>query len=623
MRKLFRLIFICIFAVVLLMGCGTTQEPQEEEQEDTEEEVKEKRSKKKHDKDETDVTPKVKKEKAANVLLHDEDRVVLLKGEEEKVIFALPETGNDYISQAELIKDSIYIVDVEDMGADGFCSFIRVFDLDGNEIFSKDMGNETGSFSVDLYNDEIYIGFTEGYEDNSRRVYKYNTDSKDLTYDDLYSELWNTAVRNKINIGRNKSLFDLLNSKTEEIYAWSENDCKPVTVNRDTMDITGYLDITGFEGYVLYIAKVGDYMLLETYDPDEYFAYNLKDSSLTYIEGLDDYYCIDADDENFYFYKTDNSVYGLNSYHMSSLNAKTLEVRELYSVMEKPGHNYHYMQPGVTGFTVSEDYLYCVESDGISYFWKPYNMGNYSWEERQICPIKYNYADILTITYESFPKYTETERNVPYFNSYFETPHIKSEISNYADLINDQITDYMENEIKSWAESFSGQALENVDFCTPEDFGYTYSFDWNVTGAELIGNDYVEILFSGYEYSGGVHGYPYMDQLLFRRSTGERVYLADIIGVDEEMFSRIVAAKTVADMKSADEYKYFYDSDNFSGDSEYFDEIMSYARSYDGLPITYGQDGLTVYFPPYLLGPFSSGYIGILIDYDELNMKMD
>ena len=45
--------------------------------------------------------------------------------------------------------------------------------------------------------------------------------------------------------------------------------------------------------------------------------------------------------------------------------------------------------------------------------------------------------------------------------------------------------------------------------------------------------------------------------------------------------------------------------------------------SFEAWDISYGEDGIIVEFPPYMYGPFASGFIEIPISYEELGMDMN
>ena len=57
---------------------------------------------------------------------------------------------------------------------------------------------------------------------------------------------------------------------------------------------------------------------------------------------------------------------------------------------------------------------------------------------------------------------------------------------------------------------------------------YPLSYDNELSRVEVLGADYLTVDYSGYEYTGGAHGYPYRSHYLFDLTTGEEKTLADL-----------------------------------------------------------------------------------------------
>lgn len=558
------------------------------------------------------------KEKRKNVLLWRDDRIVLLSGDREIPIYS--NNKDSFISEALLENDSVYFFESKYVN-DMYDSFFVVCDLDGNRIFEKDFMCNTGSPDLDFMDGKIYISYEEGYQDDKHKVYVYDIKSQELEFNKYYSDALNRLEAENIGFGR-KNLFKSLTNDSDKLYAWDNKNKKPVTINRDNLEVDESIDILSNENMNCACIE-GDYMLINAYNPYRLYIADLKKKTIAPIteENASQYY-LTSEDGVFILYEYDDSEYGLSGYNIYSYDIKTSKIENLYRAKKKPGGNFFYFSPGITGITISNNHIYYMDSDGQEYYWADYDLKKQCLTDNKYDVTPYAYADMLEISSESEVACDPQKDNKVYFKSYIEKPHLKDGFSEYTEKINAQFEEYIEGEIVEWAAGMKDQAYEDFGPYMPDEYESFYSLEWNVTGAKLIGSDYITVEFTGYEYFGGAHGYPYMHQFLFRRSTGEMVDLSEIIGVSKQMYSRIVATKTVEDVKNDTSGRYFLGTE-YLDEPSYFEDVLSYVPEYDSLDITYEEDGIKVYFPPYLLGPYSSGYIDVFIGYDELNMKME
>lgn len=627
--KKFTLTILISILLVSLTACGNNDDkfPKEEntevETETKNENVNENDNKDENDSSlpETEVTEENDEAKLGEnaVALWSNKKIIVLIGDK---VMPICELGEDEYASEVLLKDEyVYFIKSYYVGVD-FHSSLYVYDLKGNQVFSYDFDENIGNSSLDIMEGKVYLSFQEGYRADANMVYTVDAKQQKLSFEQFYSDSLNRFEDEGITFGR-ESLFYAMNNASDEMYGWDSYKHKPVTISRDNLEVTGEADVLTTDAMSC-LSFVGDMMLLDSYNPSRMYVANLKDKSIVPITGEDDGACfLRTAGGCFLTYIYDGSEFGLDCYNISVYDPKNAEWNKLYSAKEKPGSSFEYFAPGITGVALSNDCIYYMDSDGSEYYWTAYDMKKKCDTGRKIDATPYAYADYLEIYGQSETAVLQEKNNIEYFQGYMETPCLKEGISHNTERINDAIKQYINGEISVTYNSIKENAYNDFEMYESEDdHSYAYSFSWVVSGVKLIGSDYISIEFSGYDYYGGVHGYPYMDVLLFRRSTGEQVELADIIGLTPQMYSRVVAKKTVEDFKNDTTGRYFGDNETFN-ETEYFETILEYVPNYDSLSITYEEEGIKVYFPPYMLGPFSSGYIDIFIGYDELNMTMD
>lgn len=624
MKKFIKVLLFCLCFSIFLTGCGKTQEITEETQEEEEETKPEKEKKKKKDKKkdkeekEEEVTPEVKEEKDVEcVLLKDFDRVVLKKGDETINIFSL-KSEDDFIEGAELVAGYIYVFEDVLCSDDDFWTTMHIYDLDGKEYYTYEMNCNASMVDViELDGRTVYVTFYQGTGGRSRVVYTFSPETKDFLYDEEYTAMCETLDKNGITFGENNFL-DALNNKSGDIYGWSVTEKTPVRIDRDTLEIKEY--------YLLdYIVDascssiVGDTMLIRSYNPDTYYLLNMKDYSVMQYDSMKDYVYLDKDESNYYLYRMDKSEYGLNSYYVCKLDSVTKDAIDLYYSQVQPGYKQKFIMPGVTGFTLANNHIYCVDTDSESYFWGSLDLTDNTISEEKIGRVWYDFADILEISSSSGSLYEDDESDVPYYNSYIEKPQIKNGLSEHSDIINEAINHYVDDEVGALEESVISMAKSNAS--TNRNSIYTYSIDFYVTGARLIGNDYIAIDFKGYCCMGKtLYDAQISHSMLFKRSTGELLELSDICGVDEKMYARIVATKAIQTARESAEYSYgIADYD----DSKLFEEIMKDINSFDRYTIRFDENGIVVEVDSTPLGVYYPARMDVLVEYDELNIELE
>lgn len=112
---------------------------------------------------------------------------------------------------------------------------------------------------------------------------------------------------------------------------------------------------------------------------------------------------------------------------------------------------------------------------------------------------------------------------------------------------------------------------------------------------------------------------PGRDQYLFDLQTGEQLTFEDFYKGSEEEFKTIIATKVKED------YESYEDGSNGNSSEGYpysvGDADRAYEAAYDSAEYTniyFEEDGIIYYFYPYVMGPYSSGFIEIFVSYEEI-----
>lgn len=132
-----------------------------------------------------------------------------------------------------------------------------------------------------------------------------------------------------------------------------------------------------------------------------------------------------------------------------------------------------------------------------------------------------------------------------------------------------------------------------------------------ITALTQLSDSYVILRAEGYDYNGGVHGYPKRIDYLFDMTSGERLMLGDVIGNSEEEIKNLIV-NYLPETQGGE-------TDVYWEDAESSIRFQDYLQSYE---FTLTKDGLVVYFPPYQLAAFCYGFIDVTIPYKELNLKI-
>lgn len=131
-----------------------------------------------------------------------------------------------------------------------------------------------------------------------------------------------------------------------------------------------------------------------------------------------------------------------------------------------------------------------------------------------------------------------------------------------------------------------------------------YSMIYEVTFA----NDRIaDILISGYEYTGGAHGMPWRKNLVLNRIEGGKLTLKDLY---PDSLDTVLEARNKA----------FEELIQNSGDNEFFKSALETVQknTKDDGNYYLTEEGISFYYAPYELGPYSRGYVDVVVPYGSL-----
>lgn len=141
-----------------------------------------------------------------------------------------------------------------------------------------------------------------------------------------------------------------------------------------------------------------------------------------------------------------------------------------------------------------------------------------------------------------------------------------------------------------------------------QEFRLTYQ----ISGVPYLDENYCCIEASGYEYTGGAHGMPFLEYFIFDRKTGKQLALKDIVSTSEKDLKTLVGA---AFRKEAEETHFSFE------EPEELEKTVADGVSYES-PCYLAEDGIVFYYTPYEIGPYAAGFPKVTIPYSELDLKI-
>lgn len=119
-------------------------------------------------------------------------------------------------------------------------------------------------------------------------------------------------------------------------------------------------------------------------------------------------------------------------------------------------------------------------------------------------------------------------------------------------------------------------------------------------------NGFLSVLLNSYLYEGGAHGMPYREGHLFRLEDGQMVGLSELGGKTQEDWEKVMRARFAKKIEEGAE-------------GEFYEEALEMIKDRDMSDAGYyfSDEGIVFYLPPYEIAPYSTGYVEIVVPYDE------
>lgn len=624
-----RLIMLMMSAMLAFTFTACTKDVEDdeyisEEDDSGSEDDDEETSKKKDDADADDVKDDTKEDTVKNenlIVGHDDYSIYLLKGSDDSKKLCEYEPGKGYIRNARIIDDMIYAVVYDyEPGNDK----LMVYDTSGNLVDTPYTKRDNAYLNVAWYNDRIYIdatNYTGNDGEQTDEVMVYDPVSRSCTLDDELQGLERKihAAGYSFLISGENSLLRTLEDFNGKIYARSK-DGAICELDPDTGDLVKEIIVPGESWYVSAIS--GDYVWVyafsNNYNETVVSVCNVKNADMQQVytgdsSGRPEVVC--GKDGLFYGYdQTD--AYFHPTRQLFVYNAVSKKKETLLEEAEKPGMSGYYFSPFLSGVTVSDTDYYYLSAYDDKVGWKRYNFADKKVYETGAFVHEYGwakYADVDAV--KDFESYPDAADKILY-KSYLEVVTIKESVPG-AVKINEVIRSYDDRFLEARDNHTTAEMLDYDD----ENYWYNESNERTLNDIYEIGSHYLVVNYDGYDYYGGAHGMPYKIHLLFDINTGEELNLQDLCTMSEATFKNLVAMKTVEDWKNGDNY--YYESYEYNPDysNELFEQAKEYANK--DMLVNYTKEGIEVEYPPYLMGPYASGYICIPISYEELGIDIN
>lgn len=119
-------------------------------------------------------------------------------------------------------------------------------------------------------------------------------------------------------------------------------------------------------------------------------------------------------------------------------------------------------------------------------------------------------------------------------------------------------------------------------------------------------NGFLSVLLNSYLDEGGAHGMPYREGHLFRLSDGQEVELSELGGKTREDWEKVMRARFAEKIAQGAEGEFYEDALEMIKDRD-----MSDAGYY------FTDAGIVFYLPPYEVAPYSTGYVEIVVPFEE------
>lgn len=401
-----------------------------------------------------------------------------------------------------------------------------------------------------------------------------------------------------------------------QIIAWDEDQCAVVFLNEDgtvlnKVVLSGeFSDIEACnEKYIAYLKDVDTKRELVLYLIDTQKEIVLQSYDRTREQDNLSLSALACEKEQFIYSKRKMISYSIYQNDIYCYDVNTGEEKLLYTTMTQPGTGWYY-DSGVSGFKKLGDYCYFLYSNEKETAWYRLSLGA-SLEEKVplgIVSEQYNYPEYGKVLYENDCNYCPAcgKRGSAFYLEYFQfDPSWPG-----AEKMNQSILEDMKKNQELMPIETEEELKENHE--VHEEWPLAEDFTRKIDSLEPLGNQWVEINYNDYYYSGGAHGMPDRQHVVYDLMTGEKVGFKHFYTGTLEDFKRIAAEYSIAYWKE--------NTDLFFGylEEELYESIYEYA-DYDML-MKFSSDSIIIEYPPYLYGPYAAGFISVEIPYEELGI---
>ncbi|MDR2043847.1 MAG: DUF3298 and DUF4163 domain-containing protein [Clostridium sp.] len=138
-------------------------------------------------------------------------------------------------------------------------------------------------------------------------------------------------------------------------------------------------------------------------------------------------------------------------------------------------------------------------------------------------------------------------------------------------------------------------------------YHYIYQANYRIT---LYSSKYLCVLIEEYENTGGAHGMPYRDVLIFRVADGLPAAQDSLFAENREAWEQKKEEAFAEEIRRQPELYWENAMDTVRRDSE---------TSRQGYYLT--REGVVFYYAPYELAPYAAGYVEALVPYAQLPLK--
>ena len=550
-----------------------------------------------------------------------------------------------------------------------FFVLIRTFgDKSGYDLYFWHDGDPVGTTPINV-DESVYISriavldhhfyytYYGGVENDNVHCY-YDPEGDGFMEDEDMEYLGRSLSKYKgrdLNIVGSSSDIPKMLSQVGVIYAKDEDAGLVYTFDRDGVELGCFdqvLDNVSFSEYH------EDYLFGQSYEYDgngmatslydmmydartgesvELFRRDVKDADVDILTIKDGY---------LYYYKENRSEYGdllSRSVYREGINDIWDNVRDaqlIYTVEEYPGvessyGNYNMHAYDNMGISILTNRLYFLDffadnSDGYlgDVMWCYVNMDGDRIGKRAVtdCFERHeDYADWGTVKTVYDVRRDDTDDFI-YFKAKREEFRFHPSVKN-ADALNkcmEEAEEYDKKAAEEIAESAKRDILGEDSDEDPDWYknqvGFGFSHERTFGCVKPLGAKYVQLLFNDYDYFGGAHGMPYEMYYLFDTDTGERKTIKDFYKGNEEQFKKLVVDASIQDWKKDKDYKYYelYDPSQESEQRKDFETYVNF-----DMDIEFTEKGIMVYYPPYAVAPFASGFVGVDIPYSDLGFSLE